>query len=107
MASVSPIRRLVVSTWATVSRVQATPRRSISSARACWVKLALARSAAMLRRTMSSMPMPPSPFMASPYRRPVSLPRVYVRILNTTHRLCVYSTPLTWEFTTDGGKGVE
>ena len=67
MASVKPSRRLVVSTWATVSRVQAIPRSSISSARPCWVKLALDLSAATFRRTMSSMPLVGSPFMAPCY----------------------------------------
>ena len=65
MASVNPSRRLVVSTWATVSRVQGIPRTSISSASACWVRLAFDRKVATLRRTMSSMPVTPPPFMAA------------------------------------------
>jgi hypothetical protein len=67
MASVKPSRRLVVSTWATVSRVQAMPRSNIWSASACWVRLALDLRAATLRLTMSSIPVDGSPFMTSRY----------------------------------------
>ncbi len=67
MASVNPSLRLVVSTWATVSRVQAMPRSNISSARPCWVRLALDLRAATFRRTMSSIPWFGSPFMGPDY----------------------------------------